>query len=397
MPPTPQTPPATPPTIPPEVNAAIEPIIVKAVEAAIAARAAATPAAPAPVVTGVRDLQMDPPEGRVYEARAGIFMKAAFLQRARALGLDKNSEPNLREQYAKLDQYLLKCKSVGQFASLFGQGAESLPEVQSTEIIEFLRPKMILMQAGVLTMSGYGGKFVIGRQNTGAVVYWVAEGEPATKTQVKGGLLELGAHKAMGRVSISNDLLRRGDSNAASLVGTDAQVAMSRLFDESGLFGKGNKQPLGILTAMDSSMKSEISGTTNQNIQDDMDALPSAIEDKDLDLDESGFYFMSPTTFWKVRSLRDTGGWVYPEMRDAQNPRLNGFPVLRSTILRGKEVIGFALASQVYFGSAAAMSLALGETGDDFASDLQTLRITGYADWQLRHSTAVATKTNVTY
>lgn len=387
----------TPPAIPPAVQAALEPMVVKTVEAALASRNAATPPAPAPTVTAARDLQMDPDEGKLYEARMGVVVKHAFLARARALGIDRNSEAPVRAQYERLGEYLLKCKSVGAFASLFGQGAESLPVVQSTELIEFLRARMILMRAGVRRVGGYGGKLVIGRQNTGAIAYWVAEGEPAQKTDIKGGLLELGAHKAMGRVQISNDLMRRGDSNASALVGVDVQTAMALLFDEAGLFGKGNKQPLGVLKAMDQAMKSDIAGSSLQNKIDDLDALPAAVEDKDHDFDDSGFYFMSPKTFWHLRGQRDSGGWVFEGLRDVKNPTHNGFPVLRSSTLRDKKLIGFGLASELYFGAASEMSLALGESGDDFNNDLQTLRVTGYADWQLRHQTAFAAKEKVTY
>ncbi|MCY1080291.1 phage major capsid protein [Archangium lansingense] len=379
-----------PPPIPPNVEAALQPVVVKAVEAALASRAAATPAAPGPTVTNARDLQMDPDDGRLYQARVGVAVKAVYLARAKALGVAKNLD--------ELEKYLVKAKAVGAFASLFGQGGERLPVVESTEMIEFLRDEsLFLSRPGLRKASGYGGKFVVGRQNAGAVVYWAAEGEPVEKTQMKTGLLELGSHKLMGRAETSNDLMRRGHSSAASDVGADIQVAAALKMDEAALFGKGNKQPLGVLEDVDSSMITASAGATVDDMLADMDDLPAALEKKRHKLDASAFYFMDPNTFWALRNKRDAAGWMFEGLRDLKNPTHNGFPVLRHNTLIGFKKIGFGLASQLYFGAAAELEMAIGENASDFANDMQTLRIVGYADWKLRHTTAFAFKKDVTY
>ncbi|QRK06054.1 phage major capsid protein [Archangium violaceum] len=371
--------------------------MVKTVEAAMASRAAAAPAAPTPVVTGVRDLQMDPPEGRLWQARAGVAIKIIYLDRAKALGVAKG------EHFQRLEQYVTRCKAVGAFASIFGQGGERLPVVESAEIIEFLKgPSLLVSRPGLRKASGYGGKFVVGRQNERAVVYWAAEGEPVEKTEIKHGLMELGAHKAVGRVGLSNDLMRRGDSSASADVGAELQQEMALLFDKAGLFGKGNKQPLGILEEVEKEMISEATGALSDTDATkklaDLDSLPAALEKKKHKLDDSAFYFMPSDTFWHLRGLRDASGWVFEGLRDLKNPTINGFPVERNPeLLFGWEHIGFGLASQLYFGSAAEMEMTIGENASDFVNDMQTLRVVGYADWKLRHTTAFAFKKKVKY
>ncbi|MFY0567071.1 phage major capsid protein [Archangium lansingense] len=387
-----------PPPMPPEVAALITKSVKETVTEEFASRDATARNAPGPVTSQVKDLQMEPPDNRVYEARAGVAMKAAYLARAKTLGVHTQGEAHIQRGFKELEAYVTRCKSVGMFASLFGQGGEKLPVVESSELIEFLRRKSLLLdRPGLRRVSGYGGKFVIGKQNESPVVYWVAEGEPAAQSKKDAGLIELGAHKFMGRARISNDLLRRADSSAAADVGGDLQTEAALHVDKAGFFGKGNKTPRGILEQTDKGMFSDIAGITLQNKIDDLDALPAALEAKELDLDETAFYFMTPKTFWHLRGQRDNGTWVFDGLRDLKNPTINGFPVVRGTLLNDQRFFGFGLASQLYFGSAAEMSMTLGENASDFAEDMQTVRVVGYADWQLRHDIAFAFKKSVTY
>ncbi|HZH74908.1 MAG TPA: hypothetical protein VEY88_02675, partial [Archangium sp.] len=206
------------------------PRVNEGVTAALDARAAATKERPAPVITGVRDLQMDAPEGRVYESRAGVALKSVYLARAKTLGITTQGEPAAQKAIQRLEEYLVKCKAVGQFASLFGADSAQLPVVESSELIEFLRPASILLnRPGLRKVSGYGGKFVIGKLNEVPVAYWVAEGQPSDKSKLDAGLLELGSHKLMGLARISNGLLRRGDSEASANVGAELQKSAALL------------------------------------------------------------------------------------------------------------------------------------------------------------------------
>jgi hypothetical protein len=152
------------------------------------------------------------------------------LARAKTLGITTQGEPAAQKAIQRLEEYLVKCKAVGQFASLFGADGAQLPVVESRELIEFLRPASILLnRPGLRKVSGYGGKFVIGKLNEVPVAYWVVEGQPSDKSKLDAGLLKLGSHKLMGLVRISNGLLRRGDSEASANVGAELQKSAALL------------------------------------------------------------------------------------------------------------------------------------------------------------------------
>lgn len=388
----------TPPAMPPEVAALITKSVKETVTEELANRDATARPAPSPVASQAKDLQMDPPDGRLYETRAGLAIKAAYLARAEKFGIHEQGEAHIKRDFAALRAYVLRAKTVPMFASLFGQGGESLPVVESSELIEFLRPKSLLLpRPGLRRVSGYGGKFVIGKMNEDPVVYWTAEGEPAPLSKVDKGLIELGSHKFQGRARLSNDTLRRGDSGASADIGGRLQARASLLVDKAGFFGAGNKQPLGIMAQMAKSMTTAISGTTIAHMRVDLDSLPAAIEAKDLDLDETAFYFMSNAIFWHLRAQYENGLPAFPGLQDIRNPTINGMPVVRGTTLNGQKFIGFGLASQLYFGSAAEMSMQVGENASDFVDDMHTVRLVGYADWQATHEFAFAFKKDVSY
>jgi len=106
---------------------------------------------------------------------------------------------------------------------------------------------------------------------------------------------------------------------------------------------------------------------------------------------------MTSGTMLDLSELRDNAGYVFPGLQDFENPRLNGFPVHHSESLQGKNLIGFGLARQLYFGEATPLEVTVGESGDDFDADMVTIRGLTEVDWALRHEQAFAFLKDVTY
>jgi|GEM_PF-3897745 len=381
------------PPLPPSMQRAVDASVTRSVEAAIASR----PAAPAHTPITGKDLQLDlSDESRQTKrfAALGLQMKKTYFERAKAIGLDKE------ERFKTLGAFLERAKSVSHFASVFAQGGAFVQETVSTELVELTRPFSILMKAGVRTISGYGSRLRMGTIDEGVKVFWVAEGEPAQASGIKDGALVLTAHKLMALARLSNDLLRLATVDASALVGKDMAAALSLEVDVTGIKGTGPKRPNGVRAQMAAGQRTATNGTTSAQKIDDTDDVMRAVEKGHIPgglVSNNGFYYSSTDTYYSLRKLRDTNGWVFPELRDASNPTLNGFPYFRSETLSDDEVLGFGLAGQLIFGEAVPLETAMGESSNDFSADMVTMRAITEVDWLLRYSKAFSEKTGVQY
>ncbi|MCY1043331.1 phage major capsid protein [Corallococcus sp. bb12-1] len=396
MPTTPK--PTTPAPVPPVVEAALAPLILKHVEAALAARPAITNhAAPGRGPALLKFKGMFDTESPSH-ALLGVRMKTAFLEYEDRTAREKSKGLN-----QPLREWLEKLKSAGVFESVFGQGGSLWArESVSEEIIDVLRPASILLRAGPRIESGYGAKLTIGVINQGVQVQWEGEDEEGSESDLDTGDLILGAYKAMGTIRISNGLMRKGSLRSAEQLAADVGRAMGLAFDQAGLVGKGPKTPTGILNTAGITKKA-ITGITIEQKVADLKAMVADVMEANIPLEGANpFYFMTSTTMMHLSSLRDaassgTGGWVFPGLQDLQNPTINGFPVGHSQTLAGKNIIGFGLAQELYFGNAAPLEIELGENGNDFKRDRKTLRGVQEGDWQVRRPKAFSIRTGVTY
>ncbi|NNC00488.1 phage major capsid protein, partial [Corallococcus exiguus] len=250
--------------------------------------------------------------------------------------------------------------------------------------------------------SGYGSKLTIGVINDGVQVQWEGEDEESSESDLDTGDLILGAFKAMGTIRIGNGLMRKGNLRSAEQLAADVGRAMGLAFDTAGLVGKGPKTPTGILNTPGITKKA-ISGTSIEQKVADLKSMVADVLEANIPLEGANpFYFMTSTTMMGLSSLRDaassgTGGWVFPGLQDLQNPTINGFPVGHTQTLAGKNLIGFGLAQELYFGNASPLEMELGENGSDFKRDRKTLRGVQEGDWQVRRPKAFSIRTGVTY
>ncbi|MBN8466172.1 phage major capsid protein [Corallococcus exiguus] len=390
--------PPAPAAVPPVVEAALAPLITKHVEAALAARPAITnPAAPGrgPALLKYKGM-FDTEQPSL--AALGVRLKSAFLEYEDRTGREKSKGLN-----QPLREWLEKVKSAGVFESVFAQGGNLWArESRSEEIIDVLRPASILLRAGPRIESGYGAKLTIGAINAGVQVQWEGEDEEASESDLDTGDLILGAFKAMGTIRIGNGLMRKGSLRSAEQLAADVGRAMGLAFDVAGLVGKGPKTPTGILNTPGITKKA-ISGASIEQKVADLKSMVADVMEANIPLEGANpFYFMTSTTMMHLSSLRDaassgTGGWVFPGLQDLQNPTINGFPVGHTQTLAGKNLIGFGLAQELYFGNAAPLEIEMGENGNDFKRDRKTLRGVQEGDWQVRRPKAFSIRTGVTY
>lgn len=384
-----------PPVIPPAIKTYVDVEIAKGVEAALASRAQAQAAAQPAPITG-KDLQLDLSENtrqkRLY-ASLGLRLKAAYLDRANHFGLGKE------EKYKALGAFLDRTKAAGQFISIFEQGGVFARETVSSDLVELTRPNSILLAAGIRTVSGYGAQLTMGTIDEGVTVYWVAEGEPPAVSQVKTGRLVLQAHKVMALGRLANDLLQLASVDAAAILGQDMAAAIALELDTVGLKGVGAKKPNGLRTQMAAAQRTASAGTSTANKISDVDGLMAAVHKANIPgglKANNAFYYMDVDTFISLRQTRDNSGWVFPELRE-DPPTLNGFPVFITETLMADDVMGFGLAQQYIMGEARPLEVSMGETGNDFSSDMVTMRGITSVDFVLRYSKAFAEKTGLGY
>jgi HK97 family phage major capsid protein len=412
--------PTTQPALDPPTQAAIQASIDKALAPIAAALKAPIPGAAQGLpgaashgltATEAKDLQLDVPTGQEHAARVGWLAKAQYHERAKAFG--RGGEAWAKKMATDLERvdkaikggYLVAVTKAGQFLSSFVDGGALWSrETVSGEMIEFLRPMSIILgMPGIRTVSGYGSRIQYSKQNTSVTVEWVGEGNGPTASSLTYGEVILGAHKLMGTVPITNDIMRLGTGDAAAAVGLDLQSAGAEAIDDACLNGTGTGKPNGLFKITDAAHLVNISGTTTQNKVDDSLTLIQYLEDAYIPGFADGVYLLASTTYYSLAGLRASDQYVFPELRNQAAPTLHGRPVRRSTKLKNigtggnTHALGYVQPMHCVVGEANPMTVEVGESGDDFAKDKMTVRLVGYADFGMRYKKAAAFRKNVSY
>lgn len=286
-------------------------------------------------------------------------------------------------------------KAIGALEGNFSQGGAFMAPEQSGEIIELLRDRTVLLEAGARSES-YKGQLNIGKLNGGATAEWVAEGASPTESTLNTGNVILGAHKLMVLLDVSNDTMRNPNFTSAYNVGVDMASAAGVVLDQGGLYGAGSvNAPLGITKQVDQTNNTfAIAGTSVQNKVDDLDKLVLRVMQSKLPIQgNKPGWIMSSKTFMGLKSLRENGLWVF--RAQLEQGTLNGHPVYVTDSLEGQNLIIFGLFNQLYFGNETPLEIQSAEP--NFKADATTFRGVLRGDWKLRHTKSFAVLTGVTY
>lgn len=133
-------------------------------------------------------------------------------------------------------------------ATTGSNGEYLVPPQAVTEIIEMLRAKAVVIQAGATMMTNLVGSPVeIPRQSGGATAYWVAENVAITASDLVLQQISM-TPKAVGAlVKLSNRLLKLSNPSAEALIQKDIAIALANAIDYVCLRGSsGSGQPTGI-------------------------------------------------------------------------------------------------------------------------------------------------------
>jgi HK97 family phage major capsid protein len=287
-------------------------------------------------------------------------------------------------------------KAAGAYASVFGQGGSLLAEQYSSEIIELLRPRAVLVNHA--RGMNFDSTMNIGRLNGGAVAAFVDEGKAPPESNLDTGAVVLEGHKLMAIYDASNDLLRRPSVDAASILSDDLMQALATTADAKGYTGDGTgPNPVGIVKQVKTENKvtllGELRSSNITNVIDWIDALVQRVRKSNLPFQENDpFWSMSSKMEQRLKGLRDNSGWVYRlELNDGM---LAGHPV-EVTENVSEDFITFGLGKQLVFGLDGEMAIEMGYP--EFKKDVTTIRGVQYVDWKLRHNSSFAYSDGVKY
>ncbi|MFY0577976.1 phage major capsid protein [Cystobacter fuscus] len=365
--------------IPDSVKKEMKALAKAEAEAAVASRVSAVTATAGTSVTAQPVQKHLPTEAR---KSFGLKMTQAFITKA----ADKVSEASKA----------FVTKAAGALAGTFNQGGSLLPEEYSSELIEALCDVSVLLAAGARVQT-YHGKFNIGKLNGGAVAQFVNEGSAPTGTTLSTDSVILGSKKCAAVLDASNDMLKNPNFDSMSALGADMVQAVTVAVDKAGLVGDGvGPNPTGLTNQLASSQTFAATGPTATiaSIIADLDKAERLVRESKIPFQgNSPGWVMSSKTLMRLKSLRDSAGWVFRNQLD--QGMLNGYPVYVTDSIATENIVVFGLFKQLYFGVERDLEVASAEP--NFAADLTTLRGVTNVDFKVRHDTAfsVITSTNI--
>lgn len=281
------------------------------------------------------------------------------------------------------------------------------------EVIELLRPKVVVRMLGALSWPLVGGTAKVPRITQGVTSYWIGESSDATVSQLKTGMLPLSARKLVTLVPVSNDLIRRTSNRADSIVRDDMLRAMSQAEDLAFIRSLGSQHsPKGLRYWAPAANVTAMTGTDIlADITTDLGELVLALEQGDIPLDRPGWMF-SPRTRHRLMTIRDgNGNYVFRD--EMLRGNLWGYPFGVTTQIPNN-LGGGANESEVYFAdfahavigdedqmmvdvSSEAAYIDGGSLVSAFSRDQTLIRVISTVDFGMRHDGAVAVKTGITW
>lgn len=234
-------------------------------------------------------------------------------------------------------------------ASTFTAGGSVIPPQYVAELIELLRPKLIVSSLGVRTLTGLSGSPVmIPKQTGGATYYWIApEGTAITASDLTTGQQQYQPHKIAALVKISNDLNLLSNPAVEAMVRESIASDLAEGMDTAFFQGTGvSGQPVG-LENVTPAIPTESYVTTDgeSKINSFKDALKKLENNNGL---QGNLKFaMNPTSYWNLEKLADANKrhYLQPDPASPDKGRLLGYQIERSTL------VSTAAASNVWFGN----------------------------------------------
>ncbi|HZI04312.1 MAG TPA: phage major capsid protein [Archangium sp.] len=393
----------------PEQKKALEAIVAKRVEEAVSAIKAAQPAA-APVASAKT---LKPGERRkALRALMGLAAKASYLQAAVDSGLVSKALTDACVKAAREAESLFVSKSGAPTGNIFSAGGSLLGEDYATDIIGVLYDVTVVLQAGARPEAVRGAKKNLGRINSGAVAEFVEPGQEPTVSEIDTGMVILAPKKVMGIIEPTKDMLRDPTFvGGEETFTTDLLNAMGVKSDQQCLIGNGTgPRPNGLIRQVKASNKFNASAAFTQANREaiigDLDKAERIVRESKHPFQgaKPGWVFTSKT-LERLKSLRDSAGWIFRQQLDAGT--LNGYPYYVTDSVSGagtggKDFIIFGLWDTASYGmgfggEAPEAGILIEMAEPKFTRDLVTFKGVGYVDLKLRYDSTWAIIDSIAY
>lgn len=296
--------------------------------------AKATKPADAPVAGIEADVTAEPERKLTPKERVSLMVKA--VARAKRLGGDGKLALKILDE-AGFGNFAGEIERATQKALTEGTAADGgylVPTNLSREFIPLLREKSVIMSSGprLINMRGLPNLTIPG-QASGATASYVGEAQPIAAAQPAFKTVTLNLKKLAGIVPISNELLSDAVFDCEEQVTDDLIEQINLTGDLQMLRGTGSATaPTGILNLVSAGQKFAANATVNVvNVIADLTKALVKMRTAKVPVTKP-VWIMAPEVFGYLSSLRDTGMWVFPEMR-GENPTLMSIPVKQTTFV----------------------------------------------------------------
>ena len=268
-------------------------------------------------------------------------------------------DPDYIEHMARTGTGAIKKTAMSYLADLSG-GTLVAPPVQG-ELIELIRPKEALLNAGATTVPlPPNGRIVYPRQTGPTTMYWVGENTEITESNPTTGQIALQAKKGGVLTTVPNELLLYASVTADAMIRNDAAKTLALGLDYAGLYGSGGAaQPKGLVSYTASNQVIDYMGLTpapkglgtngNTLRPEDGYRMIGLLEDRNFDF--SGWIFR-PTMANNITGFRsdavtasDAAGTFVQGLMRMIGDRTNnspwcGFPISKSATVRNNQTKG---------------------------------------------------------
>lgn len=350
----------------------------------------------------------DPHNGKALNFARAVKALAV----ARMDGLPYSAAPDVAKRWGdeRVAEALLGAHKKALAESVFADGGALVPEEFSSEFIELLRAAAVVESMGLRPVP-MKGSLTMGRQNSAGSASYLGENQNITKSQPTVAQLTLSAKKLAGLVPISNDLLRNPAAGAEAFVRDDLVAVMNLAKDLYLLRGTGTQySPKGVRYWANASNINAISAATLAGKIADLVQAIRLVEQANVPEARRG-WVLHPRTKWALASTTDSNGnFVF--LQEMMRGMLFGFPFRSTTQVPIN--LGGGTESEIYFGE-----WSQGLLGEDtnlnvevfpngayhdgssvvsgISADQTVIRAIARHDFVVRHDTAFAVITGVTY
>lgn len=229
--------------------------------------------------------------------------------------------------------------------SSFADGGSLVPDQVSSDFIQLLRARVVVMALGASSLQ-FKGSMTINKQTGPGTAVYVGEAANIPPSSPATGVEQLSARKLAAVYICSNDLLRNPSAGAEALLRDDMIKVLALLEDLTLLRSVGGSYaPKGLLYQTNAANQFASAGTSLANKVADLGTAIRLVEQSNIPITRGGWAF-HPRTKWSLATTLDSlGHFVFLDQIMADS--LFGYPFMTTTQIP----INLSGAnSEIYFG-----------------------------------------------